>query len=323
MSALSAPFARLLYPTAQWFHSTPVAMPQLKGKHLLVIPPRPPALCAQDLVVTSSRGGQHLPYCNPYQGHYFSSRPYQEEDATSRMLNLGSYHHPVTGMFGEMVYSRVFGNPENFWAHHQNWAPDQNWVPWEKEKVIRHFDSCKADLVVCDGVPDVTGLHDMDEFVQFQLILAVRVRSSSVFFEPVEQWWRSAEQVALVAIVERRLHGGRESSYNLRRLCFAAKVILPTFAKPKSSHNSSIEAFAVCENYSPPEGFNPKDLHRLLEKDVAFKAAYFNKTKATRQDKQGVSSKHLFGQFFCGLSQREMHIALDPCQCRGAFELLA
>lgn len=26
------------------------------------------------------------------------------------------------------------------------------------------------------------------------------------------------------------------------------------------------EAFAVCENYSPPDGFNPKDLHRLLEK---------------------------------------------------------
>lgn len=69
-------------------------------------------------------------------------------------------------------------------------------------KVIRHFDGCKADLVVCDGAPDgktvdtvsvspfnvynmlsnitaftiwfaVTGLHDMDEFVQSQLILAV------------------------------------------------------------------------------------------------------------------------------------------------------
>ncbi|KAF7144495.1 hypothetical protein RHSIM_Rhsim04G0234500 [Rhododendron simsii] len=39
-----------------------------------------------------------------------------------------------------------------------------------------------------------------------------------------------------------------------------------TFAKPKSSRNSSIEAFAVCENYSPPEGFNERDLHRLLEK---------------------------------------------------------
>ena len=37
VSALSAPFARLLYPTAQWFHSTPVAMPQLKRKHLPVM----------------------------------------------------------------------------------------------------------------------------------------------------------------------------------------------------------------------------------------------------------------------------------------------
>ncbi|KFK36279.1 hypothetical protein AALP_AA4G102100, partial [Arabis alpina] len=44
------------------------------------------------------------------------------------------------------------------------------------------------------------------------------------------------------------------------------KLFFPTvtFAKPKSSRNSSIEAFAVCE--TPPEGFNPKDLHRLLEK---------------------------------------------------------
>ncbi|KAJ6802072.1 putative tRNA (cytidine(32)/guanosine(34)-2'-O)-methyltransferase [Iris pallida] len=40
------------------------------------------------------------------------------------------------------------------------------------EVVIKHFDGCKADLVVCDGAPDVTGLHDMDEFVQSQLILA-------------------------------------------------------------------------------------------------------------------------------------------------------
>ena len=27
----------------------------------------------------------------------------------------------------------------------------------------------KADLVVCDGAPDVTGLHDMDEYIQAQL----------------------------------------------------------------------------------------------------------------------------------------------------------
>jgi 23S rRNA U2552 (ribose-2'-O)-methylase RlmE/FtsJ len=26
-----------------------------------------------------------------------------------------------------------------------------------------------ADLVVCDGAPDVTGMHDLDEYVQAQL----------------------------------------------------------------------------------------------------------------------------------------------------------
>ena len=36
-----------------------------------------------------------------------------------------------------------------------------------------HFEGGKADLVVCDGAPDVTGLHDLDEFVQAQLLLAV------------------------------------------------------------------------------------------------------------------------------------------------------
>lgn len=42
------------------------------------------------------------------------------------------------------------------------------------EQIISHFKGRRADLVVCDGAPDVTGLHDLDEFVQAQLLLAVR-----------------------------------------------------------------------------------------------------------------------------------------------------
>lgn len=38
--------------------------------------------------------------------------------------------------------------------------------------MIAHFEGQPADLVVCDGAPDVTGLHDLDEYVQAQLILA-------------------------------------------------------------------------------------------------------------------------------------------------------
>ena len=30
-------------------------------------------------------------------------------------------------------------------------------------QIISHFEGERADLVVCDGAPDVTGLHDIDE----------------------------------------------------------------------------------------------------------------------------------------------------------------
>ncbi|CAB69851.1 cell division-like protein [Arabidopsis thaliana] len=96
------------------------------------------------------------------------------------------------------------------------------------EVVIRHFDGCKADLVVCDGAPDVTGLHDMDEFVQSQLILA-----------------------GLTIVTHILKEGGK----------FIAKIF-----RGKDTSLLYCQAFAVCENYSPPEGFNPRDLHRLLEK---------------------------------------------------------
>ncbi|XP_076937500.1 uncharacterized protein LOC143605163 [Bidens hawaiensis] len=118
------------------------------------------------------------------------------------------------------------------------------------EVVIRHFDGCKADLVVCDGAPDVTGLHDMDEFVQSQLILAGLAIVTHILK-------KGGKFIA-------KIFRGKDTSLLYCQLkLFFTEV---TLAKPKSSRNSSIEAFAVCENYSPPEGFNEKDLHRLLEK---------------------------------------------------------
>ncbi|KAE9455140.1 hypothetical protein C3L33_12966, partial [Rhododendron williamsianum] len=101
--------------------------------------------------------------------------------------------------------------------------------------VIRHFDGCKADLVVCDGAPDVTGLHDMDEFVQSQLILAGLTIVTHILKE-------GGKFIA-------KIFRGKDTS-----LLYCQYDVLDS------------EAFAVCENYSPPEGFNERDLYRLLEK---------------------------------------------------------
>ena len=38
-----------------------------------------------------------------------------------------------------------------------------------------------------------------------------------------------------------------------------------TVAKPRSSRNSSIEAFVVCQNYKPPEGYEPTMINPLLD----------------------------------------------------------
>ncbi|CAL5183435.1 unnamed protein product [Lathyrus oleraceus] len=84
------------------------------------VPPRPSASGAQALLKLatesqSSHPQRLLPYRNPYRGRYYQ----QEDDVTSQMLNLGasvtsgSHHHPVVGMFGEMVFSGVFGSSRN------------------------------------------------------------------------------------------------------------------------------------------------------------------------------------------------------------------
>uniref|UniRef100_A0A8C5ZFG9 Putative tRNA (cytidine(32)/guanosine(34)-2'-O)-methyltransferase n=1 Tax=Marmota marmota marmota TaxID=9994 RepID=A0A8C5ZFG9_MARMA len=115
------------------------------------------------------------------------------------------------------------------------------------KEIIQHFEGCPADLVVCDGAPDVTGLHDVDEYMQAQLLLAALNIATHVL----------KPGGCFVAKIFR----GRDVTllYSQLRVFFSNVLC----AKPRSSRNSSIEAFAVCQGYDPPEGFVP-DLTRPL-----------------------------------------------------------
>ncbi|XP_012999773.1 tRNA (cytidine(32)/guanosine(34)-2'-O)-methyltransferase isoform X2 [Cavia porcellus] len=107
------------------------------------------------------------------------------------------------------------------------------------KEIIQHFEGCHADLVVCDGAPDVTGLHDVDEYMQAQLLLAALNIATHVL----------KPGGCFVAKIFR----GRDVTllYSQLRVFFSSVLC----AKPRSSRNSSIEAFAVCRGYDPPEGF--------------------------------------------------------------------
>ncbi|MED6282154.1 putative tRNA (cytidine(32)/guanosine(34)-2'-O)-methyltransferase, partial [Characodon lateralis] len=117
------------------------------------------------------------------------------------------------------------------------------------QEIIRHFEGQPADLVVCDGAPDVTGLHDVDEYIQAQLLLAALNITTHVL-KPggtfVAKIFRGKDVTLL---------------YSQLKIFFSSV----TCSKPRSSRNSSIEAFVVCENYSPPEGYVPNMSNPLLD----------------------------------------------------------
>ncbi|KAI9017460.1 FtsJ-like methyltransferase-domain-containing protein [Gaertneriomyces semiglobifer] len=117
------------------------------------------------------------------------------------------------------------------------------------EQIISHFEGELADMVVCDGAPDVTGLHDMDEYIQAQLLLAALnitthvLRPGGTFIAKIFR----GKDISLL--------------YAQMKVFFATV----TCSKPRSSRNSSIEAFIVCQNYSPPEGYVPTMMNPLLD----------------------------------------------------------
>ncbi|KAF7696941.1 putative tRNA (cytidine(32)/guanosine(34)-2'-O)-methyltransferase [Silurus meridionalis] len=117
------------------------------------------------------------------------------------------------------------------------------------QEIIRHFEGQAADLVVCDGAPDVTGLHDVDEYIQAQLLLAALNITTHVL-KPggnfVAKIFRGKDVTLL---------------YSQLKIFFS----MVTCAKPRSSRNSSIEAFVVCQNYSPPDGYIPNMSNPLLD----------------------------------------------------------
>lgn len=115
--------------------------------------------------------------------------------------------------------------------------------------IIKEFEGNKADLVVCDGAPDVTGLHDIDEYVQSQLLLAAFNITTHVLKNG--------------GVFVAKIFRGKDVTLLYSQLKQFFEFV--TVSKPRSSRNSSIEAFVVCQNYKPPTGYVPNMVNPLLD----------------------------------------------------------
>ncbi|KAJ8950932.1 hypothetical protein NQ318_008371 [Aromia moschata] len=117
------------------------------------------------------------------------------------------------------------------------------------QEIIGHFEGSQADLVVCDGAPDVTGLHCMDIYIQAQLLLGALHITCNVL----------KPGGSFVAKIFR----GKDNDLLTNQLLSLFKEVY--VVKPSSSRNSSIESFVVCKQYLPPEGFDPKLMTPYLD----------------------------------------------------------
>ncbi|AQZ09479.1 TRM7 (YBR061C) [Zygosaccharomyces parabailii] len=114
--------------------------------------------------------------------------------------------------------------------------------PKTLQRIMNQFGNHHADLVCSDGAPDVTGLHDLDEYVQQQLIM-------------------SALQLTVCVLKKggtfiAKIFRGRDIDLIYAQLGYLFDHV--TCAKPRSSRGSSLEAFIVCQGYNPPLDWQPR-----------------------------------------------------------------
>ncbi|OII70758.1 methylase [Cryptosporidium ubiquitum] len=97
-------------------------------------------------------------------------------------------------------------------------------------QILEYFQGKKADLVLCDGAPDVTGLHDIDEYIQNQLLISSLSITSKLM----------RKGGTFIAKIFR----GENVSRIYQQMFYYFELV--DCCKPESSRNSSLEAFIVC-----------------------------------------------------------------------------
>ncbi|GET85471.1 ftsj-like methyltransferase, putative [Leishmania tarentolae] len=100
----------------------------------------------------------------------------------------------------------------------------------------------KADIVLCDGAPDVTGMHELDEYLQHHLLLAALhittfvLRAGGCFLT--------------------KMFRGPNTAFLIEKSApFFEQVRV---VKPQSSRNASMESFLLCQCFRMPPGYVPR-----------------------------------------------------------------
>lgn len=168
-----------------------------------------------------------------------------------------------------------------------------------------------VDLVLSDGAPDVTGLHDLDIYIQSQLLFAA-LNLALCILRP------GGKFVA-------KIFRGRNVDllYAQLKLFFDRVVV----AKPRASRASSVEAFVVCLGFHLPEGYkasleNPLGVGDGLEEMVKKQQEEDHKAGETQvvKNEDGVVEVRLLGDEYDARRDGKWIAPFLACGDLGSFD---
>jgi tRNA (cytidine32/guanosine34-2'-O)-methyltransferase len=117
------------------------------------------------------------------------------------------------------------------------------------EKILSNFDNDKVDVIIFDGAPDVTGVIDVDMYLQveliiFSLVIAMKLLKKGGIF---------VAKMFKVGALDDMEKVRRENLYAVKSDFYYEKVKIlfdnVFYFKPTSSRASSHETYLICENF--------------------------------------------------------------------------
>jgi tRNA (cytidine32/guanosine34-2'-O)-methyltransferase len=119
-------------------------------------------------------------------------------------------------------------------------------------KILSHFDNEKVDVVIFDGAPDVTGLIEIDMYMQvqliiFALIICIKVIKNGGKFVAKVFKVEAKESDSSVSYSASLIKKVMKSDFYYEKV----KILFDNihYFKPSSSRNTSHETFIICEGF--------------------------------------------------------------------------
>ena len=136
------------------------------------------------------------------------------------------------------------------------------------EKILSNFNNEKVDVIIFDGAPDVTGLIDIDMYMQveliiFSLVICMKLLRKGGKF--VAKMFKVGAREDYDEVITSSLYSVKSDFYYEKVKILFDNVF---YFKPSSSRASSHETYLICEGYDIESDYVKKVIEECTMEDI-------------------------------------------------------